>query len=129
MFSQITQGDEQTRLKCLQYLANRFIKFGPEVFNKEVEEFVIVETKKVLQDVASDEFRLCMTILSHTKLGKTITGHAELVALCVEQADLNADLDTDAAEDEIVDIYIQCATEAIPYYSVRILYWTFIKNK
>ena len=100
-----------------------------EVFNKEVEEFVITETKKVLQDVASDEFRLSMTILSHTKLGKTITGHAELVALCVEQADLNADLDTDAAEDEIVDIYIQCATEAIPYYSVRIFCLNSHKTK
>lgn len=49
LFSQIGQGEEQTRLKCLQYVNNKFIKAGSEVFTKEVEELVIKEAKKLLQ--------------------------------------------------------------------------------
>lgn len=36
-------------MKCLQYVNNKFVKAGPEVFNKEVEELVIKEVKKLLQ--------------------------------------------------------------------------------
>jgi hypothetical protein len=49
LFSQITQGDESTRIKCLQYINTKFIKGGPEIFNKESEELIIAETKKLLQ--------------------------------------------------------------------------------
>lgn len=49
LFSQIAQGDEQTRLKCLQYVSSKFVKAGSEVFTKEVEELVIKEIKKLLQ--------------------------------------------------------------------------------
>lgn len=49
LFSQIAQGDEQTRIKCLQYVNNKFVKGGAEVFTKDVEELVIKEVKKLLQ--------------------------------------------------------------------------------
>lgn len=49
LFSQIAQGDEQTRVKCLQYVNNKFVKAGSEVFNKEVEELIVKEVKKLLQ--------------------------------------------------------------------------------
>ena len=71
------------------------------------------------QDVTSDEFHLCMGILNQTKLSKTITGHSELVAIATEQAELDADLGTLAAEDETVERFIQCASEALPYFSVN----------
>lgn len=71
------------------------------------------------QDVTADEFHSCMVILSQTKLGKTVTGHQELVALCIEQANLNVEFDTEA-DDEVVECFIQCANEAVPYFSVRI---------
>lgn len=59
-----------------------------------------------------------MNILGGTKLGTTITGHAELVNLAKEQAELNADIDAITIEDEIVERFIQCATHAMPYFSV-----------
>jgi Apoptosis inhibitory protein 5 (API5) len=71
------------------------------------------------QDVTADEFRLCMAILNQTKLGRTVTGQGELVTLAIEQADMDADLGTLAAEDETVERFIQCSTEAIPFFSVR----------
>lgn len=49
LYSQVAQGEEQTRLKCLQYVNNKFVKAGSEVFTKEVEELIIKETKKLLQ--------------------------------------------------------------------------------
>jgi Apoptosis inhibitory protein 5 (API5) len=49
LFSQIAQGEEQTRVKCLQYVNNKFLKGGPEVFTKDVEELIIKEVKKLLQ--------------------------------------------------------------------------------
>lgn len=128
LFSQIAQGEEQTRVKCLQYVNNKFVKAGSEVFTKEVEELIIKETKKLLQDVSSDEFQQCMQILSQTKLGKTITGHQELVKLCVEQADLEAELESDtASDDDIVFCFLQCAGEALPYFSSQIEATAFVK--
>lgn len=73
------------------------------------------------QDVTAEEFQQCVQILSSTKLGKTITGHQELVKLCIEQADLDTAEDVDSsALDEIVDVFLTCATEALPFCSSQI---------
>lgn len=68
--------------------------------------------------MTADEFHLCMSILGSTKLGSTVTGHAELVKLAKEQAELNGDIDAIIIEDEIVERFIQCAAHALPYFSV-----------
>lgn len=59
-----------------------------------------------------------MTILGSTKLGNTLKGQNDLVALTIEQAELNADDDAVIVDDELVERYIQCATHALPYFSV-----------
>lgn len=59
-----------------------------------------------------------MTLLGSTKLGNTLKGQNELVALTVEQAELNAEDDAVIVDDELVERYIQCATHALPYFSV-----------
>lgn len=80
------------------------------------------------QDVSADEFQQCMQILSHTKLGKTITGHQELVKICMEQADLDAELESDtASDDDIVFCFLQCVGEALPYFSSQIETTPFVK--
>lgn len=76
----------------------------------------------MLQDVTSEEFEICMTILGSTKLGITITGHAELVALATEQSEINVEVDAVMVDDEWVERYIQCSTHALPYFSVVILF-------
>uniref|UniRef100_A0A1B0DIE4 Uncharacterized protein n=1 Tax=Phlebotomus papatasi TaxID=29031 RepID=A0A1B0DIE4_PHLPP len=68
-----------------------------------------------------------MTILGSTKLGKTITGHAELVSLAVEQAELGAEIDPVTLEDETIERFIQCATHALPYFSTQIESTPFVK--
>lgn len=59
-----------------------------------------------------------MSILNQTKLSKTLPGHVELVTLAAEQADLESDPGVLASDDETVERFIQCATEAMPYFSV-----------
>ncbi|EDS43559.1 apoptosis inhibitor [Culex quinquefasciatus] len=127
IFSQIISGDEPTRYRNFQFILSKFIKTGPEVFTKEVEDFTIGEIKKILLDVSADEFHLCMSILNQTKLSKTVTGHAELVAIAVEQADLEADLGALASDDETVERFIQCSSEAMPYFSSQVESTLFIK--
>jgi hypothetical protein len=50
-----------------------------------------------------------------------------LVKLCQEQADLEAELDSDAANDEIIDIFLTCATLAMPFFSSQIETTPFVK--
>lgn len=119
LFQQISTGDETTRERCLKFIATKLLTMGPTVITKEIEDYIVEEIKKALQDVTADEFHLCMTILGATKLGSTITGHAELVKLATEQAELNnTDADIIAVDDEVVERFIQCASAAAPYFSV-----------
>lgn len=70
--------------------------------------------------MTADEFQICMNILASTKLGTTPKGQSELVALAVEQAELNtAEGSAIIIEDEHVERYILCANHALPYFSVR----------
>ncbi|XP_055684855.1 apoptosis inhibitor 5 homolog [Lutzomyia longipalpis] len=127
VISQIVTGDEQTREKCFKFIQQKFRNYSPDVYTKEIEEYLTAELKKILQDVTSDEFHTIMTILGSTKMGKTVTGHAELVNLAVEQAELGAEIDPVTLEDETIERFIQCATHALPYFSSQIESTPFIK--
>lgn len=126
IFTQISTGEETTRERCLKFIATKLFAMGPSIITKEIEEFLIEEIKKALQDVTADEFHLCMSILGSTKLGSSITGHAELVNLAKEQAELGADIDAITIEDEIVERFIQCASHAMPYFSNTIKSTDFV---
>lgn len=73
-----------------------------------------------IQDVTADEFQICMNLLASTKLGTTSKGQSELVALAIEQAELNSEEEPIMIEDEHVERYILCATHCLPYFSVRL---------
>lgn len=45
----------------------------------------------------------------------------------MEQADLEAEIDSDAANDEIIDIFLTCATLAMPFFSSQIETTPFVK--
>ncbi|XP_030383056.1 apoptosis inhibitor 5 homolog [Scaptodrosophila lebanonensis] len=127
LFQQITTGDEPTRERCFKFIATKLLTMGPTLITKEIEDFIVDEIKKALQDVTADEFHLCMTILGATKLGTTVTGHAELVKLATEQAELNsAEADSVVIDEETVERFIQCATAAAPYFSKTIKSTQFV---
>lgn len=68
--------------------------------------------------MTADEFQICMNLLASTKLGSTSKGQGELVALAVEQAELNSEEEPIIILDEHVERYILCATHSLPYFSV-----------
>jgi hypothetical protein len=57
-----------------------------------------------------------MCVLGETRLGVSISGHAELVNLVAEQAELDQPFGT--PEPENVDRLIACTRHALPYFSV-----------
>lgn len=120
IFSQIHQGtdNEIVRERCVKFLASKVKLLGREVINKEAEEFIISESKKVLEDVTAEEFEHIMELLSWTKLGKTPLGRKELVSLVAAQV-LTGD-DWQPQESEHVDRLIQCSSHALPYYSAQV---------
>lgn len=67
-----------------------------------------------------------MNIFASTKLGTTPKGQSELVQLAIEQAELNAEEDPIIIEDECVERYIQCATQALPYFSVNFCTFVYV---
>lgn len=127
IFCQIQTGDEAIRDRCFKFLSSKFKNLGVDVITKDVEDFMIAEIKKIVQDVTDHEFETCMTILAGTKLGSSVTGHSELVALSVEQAELDDDIDPVNVEDEVVEKFIQCANHALPYFSSQVESTKFIK--
>ncbi|XP_058120078.1 apoptosis inhibitor 5 homolog isoform X1 [Anopheles ziemanni] len=127
IFSQIVAGDETTRFRSFQFINNKLMKMEPEILTKAVEDFVITEVKKITLDVTSDEFHQCMSILNQTKLSKTLPGHVELVTIAAEQADLESDPGALASDDENVERFIQCSTEAMPYFSSQVESTQFVK--
>ncbi|XP_067000689.1 apoptosis inhibitor 5 isoform X2 [Anabrus simplex] len=120
LFSQILSGDDLTRERCLKFLTVKVKSLGHEIINKECEEFIISEAKKVLQDVTADEFHYLMDILGWTRLGQTVSGQQELVDLVAEQADINQDFDPKDVENDNVDRLIQCVRQALPYFSSQV---------
>lgn len=89
-----------------------------DIISEETETFLIEKFKEILQDVSADEFQICMNFLASTKLGTTVKGQNELVALAVEQVEFNADEEPLIIEEEHVERYILSATHALPYFSV-----------
>jgi len=48
-FSQIINGDDGTRERCIKFLATKLKAIGHDVITKEPEDLLIAECKKVLQ--------------------------------------------------------------------------------
>lgn len=73
-----------------------------------------------------------MELLGSTKLGKSISGHQELVDLVAEQVELDHPFSPGADEEsELLDRLINCVRHALPYFSVSLnvnILQNFFKN-
>nr|CAD7414138.1 unnamed protein product [Timema poppensis] len=118
LFSQIINGDDLIRERCIKFVTSKIKSLGHEVITKEVEDYLITECKKVLQDVNAEEFYQLLELLSWTRLGQTVAGQQELVDMIAEQADLNQDFEPQSPDNENVDRLLHCFKLALPYFSV-----------
>lgn len=149
-FSQIINGDDATRERCIKFLATKLKAIGHDVITKEPEDLLITECKKVLQvilfinlcdkiyiyvlltniffmqDVTADEFHSIIEILAWTRLGSTVTGQQELVDIIVEQAELSIPFKHTNVEQW--NRLVQCVKHALPFFSVCICTVLYVFN-
>ncbi|KTG46062.1 hypothetical protein cypCar_00036274 [Cyprinus carpio] len=118
LFSQILQGEDVVRERAIKFLSTKLKTMPDDTMTKEVEDYIFIETKKVLEDVTGEEFVLLMRILSGLKNMQTVSGRQQLVELVVEQAFLEQALNpTDA---DSVDRLLQCTRQALPLFSKNV---------
>ncbi|KAK0183348.1 hypothetical protein PV327_001399 [Microctonus hyperodae] len=117
-FSQILNGDDGTRDRCIKFLASKLKAVGHDVITKEPEDLLISECKKVLKDVTAEEFHSIMEILSWTRLGSSLMGQQELIDITIEQAELSVPFNHNNLEQW--DRLIQCIKHALPHFNVQI---------
>ncbi|KAK6626015.1 hypothetical protein RUM43_006319 [Polyplax serrata] len=121
LFNQILAGEDFVREKCIKFLTVKVRGIARDVLDQESEAYMITEIKKVLQDVTANEFNVLMELLGSTKLGKSISGHQELVDLVAEQVELDHPFSPGVDEEsELLDRLINCVRHALPYFSSQI---------
>lgn len=109
---------ELIRERAVRFLAMKLKLLPEDVLTKPIEEFVLEQSKKVLQDVSGEEFILFMLILSHLKHLQTVAGRQSLLDIVVDQADL--DKPFQATDPDRVDQIIQCMKQSIPFLSKNV---------
>nr|QMS47769.1 apoptosis inhibitor-5-like protein [Fimbriaphyllia ancora] len=114
LFSQILNGEEVSRESAIKFLSGVVEEYGKIVLHPshETEEYLVEEIKKAMADVTGEEFRTFMTILSSLKV--MAAAHQELADIVTEQAELNQPFQPSDAD--IVDRFLSCAKQAIPYF-------------
>uniref|UniRef100_A0A4W3JF64 Apoptosis inhibitor 5 n=1 Tax=Callorhinchus milii TaxID=7868 RepID=A0A4W3JF64_CALMI len=118
LFTQIMQGEDIVRERAIKFLSTKLKALPEEVMTKEVEEYIFVESKKVLDDVTGEEFVLFMKILSGLKNLQTVSGRQQLVELVAEQADLEQVFNS--SDPDSVDRLLQCTRQAVPLFSKNV---------
>ncbi|XP_033216197.1 apoptosis inhibitor 5 [Belonocnema kinseyi] len=117
-FSQILNGDDATRERCIKFLATKLKAIGHSVIAKDSEDLLIAECKKVLQDVTASEFHSIMDVLAWTKLGSTVKGQQELIDITIEQAELSVPFKHTNLEQ--CSRIVECIKHALPFFSSQI---------
>uniref|UniRef100_A0A1B6EI71 Apoptosis inhibitor 5/fibroblast growth factor 2-interacting factor 2 n=1 Tax=Cuerna arida TaxID=1464854 RepID=A0A1B6EI71_9HEMI len=117
-FSQILSGEDTVRERCLKFLSTNIKKVDADVFNKEAEDVLIAECKKVLQDNTADEFDVMMDLLGGTHLAKTVAGQKDLIEIVAEQVELSQPYNP--ADEEQTDKLVHGLKRALPFFSSQV---------
>ncbi|CAH2257304.1 jg26112 [Pararge aegeria aegeria] len=124
LFSQIHQStdsevpNEVVRERCIKFLATKVKQLGREVIDKDCEDIIIAEGKKILQDSVAEELEHIMDLLIWSKLGKTPAGKKELTQLIAALAFTPEDWHPE--DPEYIDRLIQCTQHALPLFTAQV---------
>lgn len=118
LFTQIMGEDDTVREKAIKFLGTKVKTLPEENMDKDTEDYLVAECKKVLQDVTKDEFMCMMDILKSQKSMNTVVGRQQLVEIVTEQAEL--DQEFVAKEPDCVDKLMHCIKQAIPLFSKNV---------
>lgn len=114
LFSQIESGEDLTRERAVSFLNTKLRILPEDAWTRELEEFLISEVKKVMEDCTKDEFVVFMNILSGLKITKLVSGQQSLLDVITEQSGLNTITTLDA---ETLDKLLMCVKYAVPHFS------------
>lgn len=123
IFSQIHNGEDVVRDRALRLLHTKLKTAGPDLLTKEGEAQLIAEIKKVFssaQTVTGDEFPRLMSLLQLTKLPSTVSGQLEMANMVISMAELDQTKEFDYTSQELTDRLLQCAQQALPYFSTQV---------
>ncbi|XP_046329770.1 apoptosis inhibitor 5-like [Haliotis rufescens] len=121
LFSQILaehEEDDVVRDRAIKFLVLKLKTLGEEAMDKHAEEFIMTQSKKVLDDVTKDEFIAVMDILRNLRVMSTVQGRQQLVDIVTEQAELGQALEV--TDTDCVDRLMQCVRTAIPLFSKNV---------
>lgn len=114
IFSQIVNGEENTRDRAVHFLVNKYRVLPEEAMTRELEETLVAEVRKAMDDCTKDEFVSFMSILSGLKVMKLVSGQQTMMDIISEQADMGS---MDGLDGEALDKLLMCVKYAIPYLS------------
>ncbi|RWS27510.1 apoptosis inhibitor 5-like protein [Leptotrombidium deliense] len=115
LFSQIECGDDVTRERVIKFLSLKMKTLPEDLFSRDVQEYFLQESRKVMQDCTKDEFTTFMSLLAGLKISKTVSGQQVLIDIITEQAELENPFDPQ--DIECVDKVLMCIKQAAPYFS------------
>lgn len=126
IFKQIQESDNLLRDKCIKFLIAKVKILEKSVYTTEIEDYVINETKQLLQDASSDEYISLMPFLMSTRLGNSLSGQQELIEMTAQQIEIDRDLPPENL-DKNLDRLVTCVKFILPYFSPKIDSAKFVK--
>lgn len=127
IFLQIHESENVAREKCIKFFITKIKTVEKSLLTLEVEDLIILEIKKILQDASGEEFAQLMSYLVSTKFANNFTGMQEIVDIAAEQAELDQDFDPSDEECNNADRFITCTRFVLPFFSVKINSSRFVK--
>nr|XP_022899949.1 apoptosis inhibitor 5 [Onthophagus taurus] len=127
IFKQLSESDALVREKCLKFLVTKVKTLDKSIFTPEIEDLILAEFKKILNDVTADEFVLIMGYLSTSKAANTQAGQIELINICADQVEMDQDLDMFDKDANNIDRLVTCVKFVLPFFSAKIESTKFVK--
>lgn len=94
LFGHILNAEEDLmRERAARFLVAKLRQLSPDVITREVEDYIVEQSKVVLQDCTGDEFVLFMNLLAQLSHLQTVAGRQHLLSIVNDQADLEKGFD------------------------------------
>uniref|UniRef100_A0AAR5P465 Apoptosis inhibitor 5 n=1 Tax=Dendroctonus ponderosae TaxID=77166 RepID=A0AAR5P465_DENPD len=112
----ILYQDEALREKLVTFLYKRLATIEGKNL-PEVEELLVTEGKKIIQDCTSGQFMLIMPYLTQSKLGKTLHGQKELVNLVYNKIEVEGKFNLLETHTLSTDRLVLCVELILPLFN------------
>ncbi|CAG5121929.1 unnamed protein product [Candidula unifasciata] len=104
------------RERLLRFLLTKVKQTGD--LEKDVEDYIMQQCRKLLEDVTKDEFISVMELLRSLKTMSTVQSRQQLVEMVVEQAGLDEAFES--SDPDCVDRLLHCIRSAAPMFSKNV---------